>query len=154
MNECVRIAGQLKYAMEGDAWHGPAVMELLTDIDAEKAGSRSVDNVHTIAELTGHITTWHRAVLRRLNGEVYDPAAYENWPGYEQLNDEQWLALKNDLMESYRKLHKKMELLNGRTLEDMVPGKNYTIYRMLHGVIQHDMYHSGQIAILKKAGNG
>lgn len=138
--------------MEGVAWHGPAVLEILSDVDAVKAGNRSINNIHTIAELTGHITTWHRAVLRRLNDEVYEPTEDENWPVYERIDDNQWQVLKNELEASFRDLYRKMEILDDNALENPVPGKNYNMYYMLHGVIQHDLYHAGQMAILKKAG--
>jgi hypothetical protein len=36
-------------------------------------------------------------------------------------------------------------------LRDRVPGKRYDFYHLLHGIAQHELYHAGQIAILKKA---
>lgn len=154
MKETKRIAEQLKRAMEGVAWHGPAVLEILSKIDATTACERPIDNIHTIAELTGHITTWHRAVLERLKGADFEPNRDDNWPTYENLGGEQWEAIKKDLNESYQMLYHKIIELSDNSLEKLAPGKQYDIYHMLHGVIQHDLYHAGQMAILRKTSLG
>ncbi len=69
MRELDRIADQLKRAFEGEAWHGPAVMEILEGITAQQAANRPSRAVHNIWEIVLHIAAWERAGVRRLQGE-------------------------------------------------------------------------------------
>ena len=60
MPEVNRIRDQLRRAFEGQAWHGPAVMELLDGVTAKQAATRPVVAVHTMWELVLHIGAWER----------------------------------------------------------------------------------------------
>ncbi|HTS08685.1 MAG TPA: DinB family protein, partial [Candidatus Eisenbacteria bacterium] len=67
--EATRIADQLRRAFDGSAWHGPALLEILADVDAAAAAARPIANVHSIWELVLHIAAWDGAGLRRLAGK-------------------------------------------------------------------------------------
>src|SRR5271154_6855463 len=79
-SEAARIADQLRRAFDGDAWHGPALLELLKDIDAPTAAAKPLPNVHSIWELVLHIAVWDRVACRRLSGEKYQPTGDANFP--------------------------------------------------------------------------
>lgn len=68
-SEPALIADQLRRAFEGDAWHGPALLELLQDVDSTTAAAKPLRNVHSIWELVLHIAVWDGAASRRLAGE-------------------------------------------------------------------------------------
>ena len=55
-----------------------------------------------------------------------------------------------DLRQAHRQLHEAIGRLTDASLADIISGKGYTAYVLLHGVIQHNIYHAGQIALLKK----
>src|SRR6476661_7339206 len=67
-NECSRMADQLRRAFEGNAWHGPAVRELLTDINASQAAAHPIDSAHSIWELLLHIEAWERVAIAAIGG--------------------------------------------------------------------------------------
>src|SRR5216684_1939280 len=67
-SESARIADQLRRAFEGAAWHGPALLELLDDVDAATAAAKALPNVHSIWELVLHVAVWDAAACRRLAG--------------------------------------------------------------------------------------
>lgn len=67
--EAARIADQLRRAFDGSAWHGPALLELLKDVDSAAAAAKPLPEVHSIWELVLHIAVWDDAGLRRLDGE-------------------------------------------------------------------------------------
>ena len=67
--EGARIADQLRRAFYGSAWHGPAVLELVKDVDAKAAAARPIADAHSIWELLLHIEAWDRAGLIRLSGK-------------------------------------------------------------------------------------
>lgn len=69
-SQSVLLTEQLRRAFDGHAWHGPAVLELLADVDAATAAARPLPNVHSIWELVLHIAVWDDAALRRLDGKV------------------------------------------------------------------------------------
>jgi len=150
-SEPALIADQLRRAFEGDAWHGPALLELLKDLDAKKAAAKPVRNVHSSWELLLHIAAWDRATLRRLAGEVCQPEGAENFPPVTDTTDAAWRKAARDAKQIHDTLVKTVGALPVSRLSERVPGKDYDFYHLLHGVVQHELYHAGQIAILKKA---
>ena len=145
------IAVQLRRAFEGDAWHGPAVLELLQDVDAATAAARPLPDVHSIWELVLHIAAWDTAACRRLAGEKWQPEGRENFPVVPKPTEAAWRKAIADAKRAHDVLVKTVGALPESRLRDRVPGKRYDFYFMLHGVAQHELYHAGQIAILKKA---
>src|SRR5690242_6537467 len=78
--EIVRIAEQLRRAVDGEAWHGPAVMEILNGVDAQTASAHPIPAAHSLWEILNHVTAWTRAVMRRLGGETVELQGAEDWP--------------------------------------------------------------------------
>lgn len=151
MSEIDSIDDQLRRAFEGDAWHGPAVRALLTEVTAARAAARPLRGVHSIWEIVRHISTWKKVVRRRLQGVVIgELLAAEDWPVVQDMDEEAWSKTLQELEQEHRALRDTIARLDDGCLAEIVPGKNYSVYVMLHGVIQHDLYHAGQIALLKK----
>jgi len=152
MSEAVRIADQLRCAFEGGAWHGPAVLELLSEVDAASAAAHPLPHVHSVWELVLHITAWDGAVDRRLvTGKAVTLNAAQNFPPVTDQSKAAWKKAVAHLKKIHQELIKTVSALPDARLQERVPGKNYNVYFMLHGVTQHGLYHAGQIAILKKA---
>jgi len=150
MSEISRISDQLRRAINGEAWHGPAVMEALKDVTAEQAHKKPIESAHSIWEIVLHITAWHQAVTQRLEGYVVELSSEEDWPPVRSDSKDAWNSVLKLLNESGENLLKKVSSLSDSDLDKTVAGRNHTIYFQLHGLIQHDLYHAGQIAILKK----
>jgi len=150
-NELQRIADQLTRAVEGNAWHGPALLELLEDMTVEATLNKPFGTIHSIWEIVRHITAWHNAGIRRINGDPANLSDEEDWPLVTDISEETWLKNINELKESYRTL--KYEILNFPldNLDVKVLQLEQTYYSLFHGIIQHDLYHAGQIAIIKKS---
>jgi uncharacterized damage-inducible protein DinB len=149
--EVARIAAQLQATFEGPAWHGDAVMEILENVTWEEAMARPLSKTHSIAELVLHLTAWESVVFRRLRGEAVELEDAENWPNAAIQTEDKWQQMVAALAEGHAKLYEAVLHLDDTRLSDPVRGCDYDIYFMLHGVIHHDLYHSGQIALLKKA---
>lgn len=153
MTETHRINSQLKRAQEGEAWHGPSLRELLDGVTAEQAAAKPIPNAHSIWELVNHIIAWEQIVRRRLEGEVVSEVPDEmNFPPVNDPSETAWQATLQSLAASNRSLRESIKRIDDAKLEKTVPGEKYNNYFMLHGAIQHDLYHAGQIALLKKAG--
>lgn len=150
--EAGRIADQLRRAFYGSAWHGPAVMELLKDVDAATAASKPLPDVHSIWELVLHIAAWDGAGLKRLGGKKAQLKDKQNFPPVPQPTESAWREVVAAVRRTHDDLVETVAALPEKRLRDQVPGKRYDFYHMLHGMAQHELYHAGQIAILKKAG--
>jgi len=135
----------------GGAWHGPSLMQLLEGLSAEDASKHPVHDVHSIWELVNHIVAWNAIVRRRIEGEIVSVTPEMDWPPVWEASEMAWKRSLELLSEGRALLRAKVEGLMENQLEAIPAGKNYTNYVMLHGLIQHDLYHAGQIAILKKA---
>ena len=146
-----RIADQLHRAFYGSAWHGPAVLELLEDVDADTAAARPLENVHSIWELLLHVEVWDRAAMVRLGGQKWQPEGTDNFPPPGKATEGAWRKVVAGAKRTHDLLVKTVEALPESRLRDRVPGKRYDFYHMLHGIAQHELYHAGQMAILKKA---
>lgn len=153
-DELAGFAEQARRAFEGEAWHGPAVLELLQDVTAEEAAARPVPGAHSIWEVALHIGAWEAIVVRRMAGEtVVDVPDAEDWP-QPGTSAAAWEATRQALREGNRRLRQAIAAFDGARLAALVPGKDYDHRFILHGVVQHDLYHAGQIALLKKAVRG
>ena len=150
-SEPALIADQLRRAFEGDAWHGPALLELLDDVDAAMAAAKPLPDVHSIWELVLHIEVWDRAAIVRLQGKQTQPEGDLNFPPVVEHTKEAWHAAVTSVERTHDELVKAVEALPESRLFDTIPGKPYDFYHNLHGVVQHELYHAGQIALLKKA---
>jgi uncharacterized damage-inducible protein DinB len=151
-SEAVRIADQLRRAFYGSAWHGPAVLELVKDMDAKTAAAKPLADVHSIWELLLHVEAWDRAGVIRLSGKKCQLKGEKNFPPVTAPTKEAWRETVTQVKGTHDELVKTVAGLPESRLRDQVPGKKYDFYHMLHGIAQHELYHAGQIAILKKAG--
>ncbi len=89
MSELDRIVDQFQRAFDGDAWHGPPLMKLLSETSADEAYDRPLKSRHTIWELTLHIAAWKGEVTKALRGETFHILEPEqNWPPVESADEE------------------------------------------------------------------
>ena len=149
--EISRLIDQLERAYAGDAWLGMPVRELLSGVDAGSAAAHPIAGAHSIWELVSHITYWLDAAARRLGGEAVDPRHDEDWPATPQPTAAEWTSTLAALQASHERLLAAVRRLDERALDGPVPGHAYTRYVLLHGVLQHTLYHAGQIGLLKRA---
>ena len=150
MSEIKRILDQMDRAFSGDAWHGPALMSLLDGLSAEDASKHPVAGAHSIWELVHHTAAWKAIAQHRLAGETVQVTTERDWPPVWEVSEVAWKRSIENLSESHLRLRKAAEQLGDHELEENAGGSDHSRYVLLHGVIQHDLYHAGQIAILKK----
>lgn len=149
--EIQRIREQLRNALEGGAWHGPALAEAIGDLQAGEALSRPLPALHSPWELVLHVAAWLETVARRLNGEPAELTEAEDWPATGRGGEADWAAVRGRLDRAHAELQRLLEQMGDHELGDRVTGQAYDRYFMLHGVVQHTLYHTGQIVVLKKA---
>jgi uncharacterized damage-inducible protein DinB len=151
MSEITRIVDQLKRAFEGEAWHGPSVLEIIEGITSGQAAARPFNGTHSIWELVLHIAAWEHAIVRRLDGDRAQLPTEEDWPPVTATDDEAWAQTKLKLNQGHHELRSAVAGLDDSRLDQPIIEGMSSVYMQLHGIIQHDLYHAGQIALLKKA---
>jgi uncharacterized damage-inducible protein DinB len=151
MNQVEFITDQLKRSYSGEAWHGPSIEETLRGITAEQALAKPVPGAHSIWELTMHIGVWISASRRRLSGDTVEPTPEQDWPPMDGGSPEAWRRTLDALEQEHNQLQDAIRCLPESSLENQAPGRKHSIAFMLHGVIQHNLYHAGQIGLIKRA---
>ena len=137
----------------GMPWHGNSLKELLKGVDARMAFYHHFENTHTIAELVAHVLVWRQLVVEILN-ENYDFSVdIGTSADFPLLNetDKVWQELLTQLAENQEDMIQKLRLFPASKLDDDVPKKPFTFRFLFEGVVYHDVYHGGQIGMLKSA---
>jgi hypothetical protein len=151
--ECLRIADQLARAFAGDAWHGPPLRDILAGISASRANARPLACCHSIWELTVHIDLYLKVAIDATEG-IPMPRMYESgidWPRAEDTSETAWSQTCGELFGDAERLEEAIRSWTDVKLLDTAPGRDYDFYYLFHGLVQHSLYHGGQIAMLKKA---
>lgn len=149
--ELRRLEDQVKRALEGEAWHGPSVLEILEGVTAAQAAAHPIASAHSIWELVLHLCSDYSLVLRRLGGDGRQLTQSEDWPTVPEPSDENWSDSIRMLKELNDDLRQAIRTFPWQRLDEpLVPEPPYTAYTQLIGVTQHNLYHAGQMALLKK----
>jgi uncharacterized damage-inducible protein DinB len=155
--EIDRLIDQLDREHNGDPWHGSPLMTILDGITAQQAATRVVPNGHTIWELVLHMTAWKRETRKRLSGAPASEPEEGDWPDAGEATPQRWTEALTRLTRAHEALVAAVrQLPESRLYEatndprDRPLGTGVSYYVLLHGIVQHDAYHAGQIALLKK----
>lgn len=157
MTRAERLIDQLERAYQGDPWYGSSLTAILDGVTVEQARARPVATAHTIWELVLHLAGWKGEVLARLSGAPAGEPPQGDWPAV-PADDDTWWAAKEALHSAHERLVAAVasasEVLLDSAVKDPRPGAPnppIAMWQMLQGVLQHDIYHAGQIALLRKA---
>ena len=154
MSENARLADQIRRAFEGEAWHGDPLLKILSGVNAKKAAAHPIKNAHSIWELVLHIAAWDDVVRRRALGKRAKLTAKKNFPPVTDTSETAWRKTIEYARQVHAELIKTVAAFPDSRLRERVPGKTqdyHNFYFMFSGVAQHELYHAGQIALLKKA---
>jgi uncharacterized damage-inducible protein DinB len=129
-------------------WHGAPVMEVLKYLSPELAAKKISNNTHSIVELVLHMAAGRNFGSKKLRGEEFEMSDELNFP-----QPVEWKEALARLQHSQGELLTALRSFPAAQLTQQVPGRKYDFYTLLHGIVHHDLYHTGQIALLKKAGS-
>jgi|SRR5687768_9689602 len=151
------IVDQLEREHSGDPWHGSPLRDILSGVDAAQAARKPLARAHSIWELVLHITGWKLEVAKRAGGGAASEPAAGDWPPVGEPTESRWRAALEALDAAHRELIAAVEALHEEQLlkptadpRNRPLGTGVSYYVMLQGIAQHDVYHSGQIALLTK----
>ncbi|MGG9971930.1 DinB family protein [Ferruginibacter sp. SUN002] len=148
-NEINRILKLFTEMHHGYCWIGVNFKTALQGLNAEKAGSRNIENGNSIWMLVSHIIYWRTTVVNRLEGTL-DTPPFRDFTLPEAFTDETWKQSLKDFESTYHLLIKTIKHFNEKKLQEPSPKNGQTYYDLIMGCLQHDAYHLGQIILLKK----
>ena len=158
MPEAERLRRELDATFDGDPWYGLAVSRILEGIDPSKAAAHPVKGAHSIWELVAHMTAWVNETNRRLGGGAHGTPVEGDWPAVRSTTPDSWSAARSALRQAHADLARTLTAIDDVDLGRQVAGAQVdaagqpvTFYQTAVGVLQHDAYHAGQIALLKRA---
>lgn len=156
MAEKNEIIAELRRAHDGDPWHGPSRAAVLADVTLEEAVRRPGAQGHSIWELVLHMRAWTREVARRVReGSTGNPREGD-FPRVGAPSMDAWRAAVTSLAAAHAEVADAVREMSDARFGERVGGDdNGATFRItLHGLAQHDAYHTGQIAMLKKIYRG
>jgi uncharacterized damage-inducible protein DinB len=151
--EIEQYINQLKETWEGDPWFGRAGKQLLGEVD-EGIAFTKLNGQHSILELVWHMYTWKAFAVNRLQANATEDLNYfesQDWRELDHSNTALWQEGLQKLEEAQTELLAVLQQLDDAALEQNVRERDYNNRKLIAGVIQHDIYHLGQIAFIVKA---
>lgn len=135
---------------EGNPWLGVNWMDTLNTISAEKASRRIAEGRNTIWEIVNHVIHWRRNVLQRLHGDVITTPDHNYILPVSDTSEIAWQRTLKELHLSQQEWLVFLEGCDENQFSKIYPNNQMTYYEHIHGILQHDAYHLGQIVLLAK----
>lgn len=152
-----KLITELKKVIDGDPWYGSSLKSIFKGVDSFRAVKRISANSHSIAEIALHMLAWNEEVASRLVGSKPQAPQRGDWQIIEKLDKDEWNNIVQKIFKEHARIEKLVASLSIEKLEEQVgkdrnpalgTGINYR--EMLVGLMEHNVYHGGQIALLKK----
>jgi uncharacterized damage-inducible protein DinB len=145
MSQTQRIADSYRAATVKGAWYGPSLAELLAQISPEVATTRPVPGSHSILELLQHLLLWNERIRKTSDSNSLPPWEPEKDWAEPPIA---WNELVSRWSQSRERLEERIRNFPIEDLTKQVPGRNYNYETLFQGVVEHTIYHSGQIAMV------
>jgi len=157
MSTSEKLSTQLQKILAGDAWYGSPVYTIIEGISFEAAYEKPQNSVHNIAEIVLHMIAWTEEVMDRMNGLPSGVPTSDDWPPTGAPDEQKWQNYVEDLKLVNVNLigiiqNFPQEQWNETTVDERNRelGTGVTFEELINGLIQHHIYHSGQIALLNR----
>ncbi|MFZ0312231.1 MAG: DinB family protein [Candidatus Korobacteraceae bacterium] len=150
MSAMQRILDHYDGVLQGEPWHGEAVWPVLDSISVREAAARPIPSAHTIWEIVMHMTFWENVAAQRLAGLRAGLVEELNFPPMPAPTEENWRRTLDQFRDSNRVFRQALAKLDATKLDQMTAAGKRTFYGEAHGILEHHVYHLGQIVLLKK----
>ena len=150
MKETKRTQKLFEDLYEGEPWIGVTLFDTLKRIPAEKAAKKIAPHWNSIWEITNHIITWRLNVLERLHGNKMTTPDNNYFESVTDTSKAAWKKTLKHLEESQQQWTSFLKIFNEKDFENIYSRNGLSYYEHIHGIIQHDAYHLGQIVLLAK----
>lgn len=140
------IANRLDTIYKGEPWFGESFQTKLKNVSEESAFKQPVNNKHSIAEILGHLEYWHKRFALEVQGKTPPEfSEIDNWPDVDSLKKQGWKKLQTSFEKTHHELVSQLNANGKKVSADLLTN--------LNGMVDHDVYHLGQIGIVKSLVN-
>ena len=150
--EIQSIIRNLENTLDGDPWYGRPVYALLREVDSSIAYKKPTPGSHSLIDLLYHMLTWAEFTLKRIEkDDINDLVAFEklDWREIDpKLHD--WDEGLAAFIAVHQQIIALLHTKKDTFLDEIVDYRQYDFRYLLNGLIQHNIYHLGQVAYLKK----
>lgn len=153
--ELQSIISTLQNTLDGDPWYGRPVYHLLREVETSYAYEKPGGS-HSLIELLYHMLTWAGFTLKRIEKDkVNDLAAFEklDWRQIDPMQHD-WDEALADFIATHQQIIAILQTKDDNFLSEKVDYREYNFRVLLNGLIQHNIYHAGQVAYLQKLLSG
>lgn len=150
-SEAEDLARELATLAHGNAWHGPALDELLDGVAADTASARPIAGAHSIWEVVLHVTAWTDVFRRRLEGAAVEEPEVGDFPAPPRPTAQAWAEARARLLEAHERLTARVARLSHADLGARIPGRDFDARFQVRAAIRHTVYHSGQVGLLRRS---
>lgn len=148
MKETKRIASLFEKLYEGSPWIDVNIKDTLSSLNAKKAAKKVSPGLNSIWEIVNHLIAWRQNVLQRVNGKVIITPASNYFEAIEDTGEANWQHTLGIFEQTQKDWLQFLNSFITGEFENIYPNNGMTYYEHIHGIIQHDAYHLGQVRIL------
>lgn len=142
---------QFSSIFDGQPWFGESISQILEGVTPATAYWQPIRTAHSIAQVISHMIYWRQTLIKRLEGDMEYKSSMksdDNWKDNEALKKSGWQSLNDSLEDSQTQMLSLLAKQNDTLLKKKYSDKA-TYQALINGILQHDLYHTGQIAYLK-----
>jgi uncharacterized damage-inducible protein DinB len=141
---------------DGEPFYGKPLLAVLKEADAKLVFKKQNDKAHSAYEILQHILAWRELLVKRLNGDTKSNIKMDSendWAGLPvKQTSAEWNALVRKVQQNQKEIIQLLSKYDDEAIDKNFAGSAYPLRTFLHGQIQHDIYHIGQIALALKNG--
>lgn len=156
-NNIKQLILKLQESFDGKPWFGESLMTKLNSVDVNKVNDLPLSSQNSISRLVQHIINWRIFAIKKLQGDKdfdIEQNDTNDWTDILINNEEDWNKLKVKLQDTQDKIIRLLSSKDNSFLIQQVSGRQYNFQYLIEGLIQHDIYHLGQIGLVKRLAEG
>lgn len=159
MTTSEKLQKELQNVLSGRPWYNICIYDTIAKVSFEAAYEKPPGSIHNIAEIVMHMVAWTEEVMDRMNGMTAGIPTSGDWPETGKPDEQKWKNFVDDLklvnVNLIRIIQKFPEEQWNEPIDDQRGDRPVVTYEaLINGLIQHHIYHAGQIAILNRMING
>ncbi|HEX2474927.1 MAG TPA: DinB family protein [Lacipirellulaceae bacterium] len=134
------------------SWHGPNLRGSIRGVTHQQARWRPLPDRHSIWEHVLHAAYWKYTVRRRILGEKRGSFSItgSNWFTPQDVTAAAWQRDVQMLVDTHKSMRASIADVPVARLHKQLPGAKVTYFFLISGIAAHDVYHAGQIQLLKR----
>ncbi len=146
-----QILNEFQTVFSGQPWYGKSIQESLQLINLDNINNVA-PNQHRVGQILDHMLAWRVFAIEQLQGnKAYkiEINSDKDWTPNRKYDHADLQFLKQSFIQTQQKILTLLEGIDDKKLDEKVPGQSYSFAKLLTGIIQHDIYHLGQINICR-----